>query len=407
MVVHYGALRIVNSEKQYLPLKYFVGESVSPRQWNPRTCRVKECKAYPQYALLNERLQQLGNIAHSLLLQYKINGTCPTNQQLRDALDDELKKNNIHIHRKKKLSFLSFIEIYIEEMIGQKPRSTIIQYKNTLRLLQEFSKRYRRPLRFDDINLKFHTAFRVFMNTMSSSETYFGNQIRIIRLFMNEATDRGYNTQLSYKSRKFASPMPDLFKIYLTEDEISRIQKLDLSHDSKMMNVRDIFILGCRTGLRFSDLMRIQPVNINIKERLLKIETQKTKELVYVPLSPDVLDLCEQYKRMFPRITNGLFNFYIKKIGLLANINEEIEVRALQGGTVTYKVVKKYELISSHTARRSFATNAYLAHVPTVAIMRITGHHTEEAFMKYLRIASENNARQLLSHPHFLKPAQK
>lgn len=406
MVVHYGVSKSVGSGKQYLPLKYAVGESISPRQWNSRTCRVKESRAYPHYALLNARLQQLETIVHSLLLQYKLNSVCPTAQQLRDALDDELKKSSIRIHRKKRLLFLSFIENYTNDMAGQKPSATILQYKNTFRLLQEFSSRHRRLLRFEDINLQFHTAFRIFMNSQGYSETYFGNQIRIIRMFMNEATDRGYNTQLFYKSRKFTSPMPELFKIYLTESEIARIQKLNLSRDPKMMKVRDVFIIGCRTGLRFSDLMRIQPANMSVNERLLKMETQKTNELVYVPLSPDVIELCKKYKGLFPRITNGLFNFYIKKIGELANICEDIEVRALKGGEVVYRIAKKYELISAHTARRSFATNAYLANVPTIAIMRITGHRTEEAFMKYLRIASESNARQLLSHPHFLHAAK-
>lgn len=407
MVVHYGALKIVDSKKYYLPLKYSIGEAISPQRWNARICRVKECRAYPQYALLNERLQQVENIVHTLLLQYKINMVCPTQQQLRDALDEELKKNSIRIERKRRLTFLSFVENYINDMTSQKPPATIMQYKNTLRLLQEFSRTHRKQLRFEDINLKFHTAFRVYMNSMGASETYFGNQIRFIRLFMNEATDRGYNTQMFYKSRKFSSPMPELFKIYLTEEEISRIQNLNLSLDKKMEKVRDIFIIGCRTGLRFSDLMRIQPANINIHERLLKIITQKTKELVYVPLMPEVLELCAKYNCVFPRTTNGLFNFYIKKIGLLANISDDIEVKMSQGGSNAYRIVKKYELMSSHTARRSFATNAYLANVPTISIMRITGHHTEESFMKYLRIVNEKNARQLLSHPHFLKQRNK
>lgn len=404
MVVHYGALKIVNSEKHYLPLKYSIGETIPPRQWNARICRVKESRAYPQYALLNERLQQVENIVHSLLLKYKLNMVCPTQQQLHDALDAELKKNNIRIERKRKLTFLSFVDNYIDEMISQKPSATIMQYKNTLRLLQAFSRIHRKQLRFEDINLKFHTAFRIYMNSLGGSETYFGNQIRFIRLFMNEATDRGYNTQMFYKSRKFSSPMPEIFKIYLTEDEISRIQNLQLSHDNKMEKVRDIFTIGCRTGLRFSDLMRIQPANISITERLLKMTTQKTKELVYIPLTPDIIELCDKYNCIFPRTTNGLFNFYIKKIGFLANICNDVEVCTSQGGATTYRVAKKYELMSSHTARRSFATNAYLANVPTIAIMRITGHHTEESFMKYLRIANENNARQLLSHPHFLRP---
>lgn len=67
----------------------------------------------------------------------------------------------------------------------------------------------------------------------------------------------------------------------------------------------------------------------------------------------------------------------------------------------TEHIVEKWELVTAHTARRSFATNAYLAHVPTLAIMKITGHSSEKVFLRYIRISQEDNARQLQEHPFF------
>jgi integrase len=72
-----------------------------------------------------------------------------------------------------------------------------------------------------------------------------------------------------------------------------------------------------------------------------------------------------------------------------------------KGGEVKKDIFKKYELITSHVARRSFATNLYLVDVPSITIMKITGHKTEKSFLRYIRITQEENANKLLNHPFF------
>ncbi len=62
---------------------------------------------------------------------------------------------------------------------------------------------------------------------------------------------------------------------------------------------------------------------------------------------------------------------------------------------------RKYELVCTHTARRSFATNAYKAGVPTIAIMKITGHTQESTFLRYIKVSAEENAEMLAKHPFF------
>ena len=73
-----------------------------------------------------------------------------------------------------------------------------------------------------------------------------------------------------------------------------------------------------------------------------------------------------------------------------------------KGGERKREVLKKHDLISVHTARRSFATNAYLQNVPTSSIMKITGHRTEKSFLKYIKISQEDNANKLVNHPFFM-----
>jgi integrase len=101
-------------------------------------------------------------------------------------------------------------------------------------------------------------------------------------------------------------------------------------------------------------------------------------------------------------------NRELKEIGKEAEITEKVSISATRGGMRTDTIYQKYELISTHTARRSFSTNSYLAGIPTISIMKITGHKTEKAFMLYIKISHEDNANKLAEHPYFSqqKPAK-
>jgi integrase len=94
-------------------------------------------------------------------------------------------------------------------------------------------------------------------------------------------------------------------------------------------------------------------------------------------------------------------NIYLKELCQRAGFSERIELGRTKGGLRETRVLEKWELVTTHTARRSFATNAFLAGVPTISIMKITGHKSESVFMKYIKVSTEQNALLLLQHPHF------
>ncbi len=313
------------------------------------------------------------------------------------------KKNQTIINCKQKVKIVTlfnFIDLFIDEMKYNRAYSTILQYKNTLRLLSNYAKQVK-GLDFQDINMSFYTDFQKYMFKSGYSDTYFGNQIKFIRLFMNEAFERGYTDYAGYKNRKFISPQTPTTKIYLTHEEIHRLRLLQLSDHENLERSRDLFIIACKTGLRFSDLVRLAPSNFSEEEKILYVQTQKTKKLVCIPLSSEVLTLCRKYQFKLPRMSNVTFNTHIREIGKMAGISKPVELITVRGHCSSRRQVLKYELMTSHTARRSFATNAFLAKVPNISIMKITGHSTEQAFMKYIRISEEDNARNLLSHPYF------
>jgi len=187
----------------------------------------------------------------------------------------------------------------------------------------------------------------------------------------------------------------------LTIPEIEALYYLDLSNCERLERTRDAFIIGCYTGLRFSDFIRLADHHF-IDDQFIKIITKKTGQEVIIPMHPFLKAIREKYIESAPSSKGGksntTMNKHLKELGRLANINTPIIQRNTSRGE---SIKKKYELITTHTARRSFATNAFLAGVPPLSIMKITGHKTERAFLRYIRISQQDNANKLAAHPFF------
>jgi integrase len=229
-----------------------------------------------------------------------------------------------------------------------------------------------------------------------------GSYIKNVKVFMNEAFDRKLTTNIEYKNRRFKTIEEETESIYLTKEEIAEIYSFDLSDNKKLDNVRDMFIIGCYTGLRYSDLMLINDKNLIDKNTKLKIKTEKTGELVIIPLHKYIREILKKHNGI-PNymISNQKMNEYLKELGELVGIKDKVLISSTKGGVKQNQSFKKFELITVHTARRSFATNAYLMDIPSISIMKITGHRTEKAFLKYIKISQEDNANKLINHPFF------
>jgi integrase len=122
----------------------------------------------------------------------------------------------------------------------------------------------------------------------------------------------------------------------------------------------------------------------------------KTGERVSIPIHPYALEIIEAYNYILPQLSNTKLNKMIKKVCEYANIDDEVVDRGV--------VSKKYELVTCHTARRSFATNGYLSDVPIRDLMRITGHKKENTFLNYVQVKREVKLSRILEiYPTELK----
>ena len=225
----------------------------------------------------------------------------------------------------------------------------------------------------------------------------------VLKVWLNAARAEKLFDGEDYK--KYASKGTEVDNIYLTKDEIEKMYRLDIPSliskgeidaKSQMEKTRDLFVIGCWTGLRRSDINRLDKALFDIDKEEITIITEKTSEKVKIPMHPFVKELYEKYDGKFPKLTDKAnTNKHLQEIGRYAQINEDIMVKENRGGKIISHIYKKYQMIKMHMARRSFATNLYLDGAPTISIMKLTGHTTEMNFLKYIKITKEENAEMM------------
>ena len=385
---------------QYKRFKYSTGEKINPKFWNPISQRAKETKKFKEYPEFNESLDLLETGIKKAFRNLLNNGIQPNNDNLKVELESNISN---HLLQKKKLTLFEFIEAHIEDSKITKSIGTIKVYNTSFGYLKSFAESINRNIDFNHITLEFYNQYIKFLTYENNlSVNTVGKHIKSLKTFLNEATERGLNHQLEFRNKKFKKTEEESDSIYLTIEELKKIEKIDLSSNKRLEKVRDLFLIGCYTGLRFSDFTQIKPENIIAEKSMIQIRTHKTGDRVSIPLHPTVKNLLEKYNNKLPKsFSNQLTNELIKEVARMTGLREQIETSITKGGKVEKSTSPKYKLISTHTARRSFSTNCYIAGIPSISIMKITGHKTEKSFLKYIKITQEENADKLLNHPFF------
>jgi integrase len=352
---------------------------------------------FTEYPEFNARLMMLESQVNTIYRKLLNDGKEPDNRLIKEELDKVIRFSESGTRK----DLFSFIESFIEECKPIRAKGTILAYKRAKAHLENYCKEEKRKIDFTDIDLEFYNSFIGYLTKLDYSQNTIGKQIKVLKTFLNEATERGLNTTVEFKKRRFKRPTEDTDKIYLSLDELNRLYKLDLSKDEQLDEVRDLFIIGCFTGLRFSDFSQLKPENV-LEGNKIRIRTSKTNEVVIIPLHKYVREILVKHHNRLPQaLSNPKMNLNLKHLGSLAKINELTETSITKGGKLVKDTKEKYKLIGTHTARRSFATNLYLQGIPAITIMKITGHRTEKSFMRYIRISQEENANKLLEHPFF------
>ena len=273
-------------------------------------------------------------------------------------------------------------------------KSTQKKYRTIVNKLIEFEKHRKKRILLKDVDLQFRTELiKFFSNSGRLSDNTIGRYLKFVKSICLDAQRNGIETNIQLEHFKgFTVKVP---KITLSFDDLEQIKKTkynNLNHEI----AKDWLVIGCYTGQRVSDLLRMNSSFIQKMQsfEFIVLEQIKTEKLVQIPIHQEVKKILEKRNGEFPPIfannidsNKALFNRYLKQICRIAKIDEVIQGNAYdkERKRTIEGEYEKYKLVSSHICRRSFATNFYGdPKYPTPLLMNITAHSTEKMFLEYI-----------------------
>ena len=400
--------------------KLYTGISVDPNFWDKGTHRARITKDYPDHELVNLKLEEFETKVKNVFIAAIRKSETVTIEMLKNATGKtpETKPSGL---------FLDYYKAYKDR--ANIKAKTKKNYEDTATFIEAYQNQTHHKLTFEDINIDFYNTFRNYVLSKIKNKdgdrysmNYFGTLIKHIKTVMRESGPEGdrLHTNTEYKSRRFIKEAEDADTVYLNTDELGNINKLTIDEETvktvtknlnseqlthitnQLKHIRNLLMIGCYTALRISDFSRIDWNNISAQYiRIKPLKGTKKNEDVVIPIHPVLKQIFTNGFNPKTRIGNHAINSGIRLLCQLAGINEPITTIRTEGGRQISRTVEKWKLVSSHTARRSGATNMYIAGIPSISIMKITGHRTEKSFMKYIRITQEENARLLAQHAFF------
>jgi len=374
---------------------------IEPRYWSTKSQSAKS--GLPGHITFNlnlkDRVKKVATAHQQFLLDN--DQRQPTVTELRERIDAVLNPP-VEISKGTLFGFIdeqimvAALRMESGELSGG---ATLSKYETTRKHLTEFCKAKRFPLDYDTVDKAFYLQFIAFLTKDKKlAQNTVGKYIRTLKTFLNAALDEDPTLMPRYRSRTFKAPSePDSGKVSLSGKELTDLFNLDLRDNKRLEQIRDLFIVGAWTGLRFSDWSSITPEHITGDR--IRIDTVKTGQKVTIPMHACVRAILSKYDKVLPRvISNQKTNAYLKEMTtLVPSLQEPITITGTVAGKPHSETKAKGQWVSTHTARRSFATNAYRgdgysAPIPVPVIMGITGHRTEKQFMVYIRMNADDRA---------------
>lgn len=316
---------------------------------------------------------------------------------------------------------LKYFDYFIECKKNEITVGTLKKYNVSKHLLERYESDKRTVIQIIDVNEKFKLDFEKYCLKHNYAPNTISKDLRTLKTVCNHAKHNGIST--SHQLDTIKTPNYKTEKIYLTFDELQKIEEIDKRRlNDNYDNAKDWLIISCYTGQRISDFMRFKKEMIRYeknKQGVLKpyIEfTQvKTDKIMTVALHPKVIEILDKRNGNFPKvISDPKYNLFIKQVCRIAEIDQKVkgsklndlnkdigEKKSIKDDVKQYRkesgIFPKWELITSHIGRRSFATNFY-GTIPTTYLMNVTGHSTEAMFLNYLGKSNKDLAIEIANY---------
>lgn len=378
---------------------------IDSKYWNEKKGAVKQVADFPEKLNIQN---DLNNLRTHILNSFNDNyttGQIINSEWLKTTIDSFFNQDeNTDFN-----FLLDYCEYFIKTLgnkiqpngkTGVEPK-TIKNYQIIINKLKEFEKHQKKRFKVSDVNMTFHKDFIYYLhNIQFLNYNTTGRYLKYVKTIVKSAREYGLKISDDIDKKEFREPKEKISFVTLSENEINKIFKHDFSKTPYLENARDWLIIGVWTGARVSDLLKF--TQDNIQNDFIEYTAQKTGQKIVLPLHSQVTKILNNRNGQFPRpISDQRFNDYIKQVCKDVELLELVEGSKMKKlKTKVWRKEKgmypKWELVSTHICRRSFATNHY-GKLPTPVLMAITGHTTEKMFLKYIGKTAMDNAEVLNS----------
>jgi len=388
-------------------LIYSTGIKIAPKNWDFTKSRVKNVVEVWNKDEINGFIKDLADFTNSMANSYVAKKVEFTKSILKKELDNYINPPK----ESEAIGFFPFIDNFITDLETGKrllegnkiaDPKTVQRYKTAKNSLLEFQGQIEKPLMFNDWTEELWTEYVGYLTFIKKFKInnigFYQKQLKVLLKAARKA--KLYNNGEWLDDTKILAENP--VDVYLNEKELALIENYDLVGNERLERVRDLFLIGCNTGFRISDWQQVKKENIKTTLKgnpYIEIIPEKANATPpSTQLRPIVLKILEKYNGVLPTISEQKFNVYVKELCQLAGISEMVTTKHNIAGRIKIESFPKYTQVSSHTARRSFATNMYLDGIRSQLIMKATGHTTEKNFMKYLKLDNSGAVDAMAEH---------
>lgn len=350
----------LNKRNVYFSTKVYL----KPEHWDKTRAQVV---THPHSTELNALLFEQIIYLQGVELSFWKRGLQPTLSLLRESVARKVPVD---------VTFTEFARKSIAN--SDKRDSTKENLTSTVRILD----RFRQGITFEDINYSFLKDFEQWLREQGKNQSTVGKHLRQLRTIVNEAICEGYMTSDAYPFRKFKIKIPKNKKEFLTPDELSKLEKLNVT-DTRQRHILDAFLFCCYTGLRFSDFRALTTSNFTIinRKKWLCLKMQKTNIEIKLPL-----------ELLFDGKAIEIISRY-ESVEAMAEIPINADTNKILSEIVENARIRKK--VTFHTARHTCATILIYKGVPITTVQKLLGHTSVKTTEIYSEILSNTIVRDL------------
>jgi len=350
-------------------------------------------RSAPGAHILNTDLKSLKLHVEKTHSNMKALGIVPTIQEFKRSLDEAFKGKGVSKSNGPTMS--QAVDLYLEEVKREKAYNTYRNNKTALVHLNNYWSKKRKdstPLAKSNFNDEFFVDLQRYIQKEVERNNTAVKYLNVIKYFfkwmLRKKVIGSFDCNISLAEN-------DIDIIFLNEDEVKQLSKLELKEES-LTRVRDVFVFGCFTGMRYGDIKKLKKSDVNGGNIRYFNQKSGTTSVMIVPLLPQAKEILDKYASRptdlaLPAVSNQKMNKQLKKVMEEAGFDEDVTIAQKSStGKISTTIRKKHGLITCHTSRKSFITIAITNNMPEAVIKSITGHSkNSKSFVKYYTIVDE------------------